>query len=808
MKRFVVLTSIVALVSLYVPCAWATAPAISDLPDVKLLTGGSPAPKGVISSGLQDQELDAYNVEDFIKDFDDSVSALTIGLTGQTVIDAPPPPLPDLTDTPVPDIELDGANNVDVYGFADAAWARYTVTADDGENPVTEWKAVAKYSTFAMGTPSLSQGRFFNLDLVNDWVFSYVSTAEGSTITLADLEATLSVGAPAVSWAAYMNDVDYWYDPNGNLLGVNPVLAGYGASFSARGWDVSISSTGGLMLTPSGAFSPGPFLIGITATNDADDQDIDVTRVMVSSGMLASATPGGHSAATSDKSETLDGLTPGVVPTPALGADIKVPIQDGSHWTSIFLAAERVNDPAALEIVDLTVDGPPDGTSPGVGEGNALKVSFAPGTTTNPQAIRLFSRAFEGIEQGAVYTFAANIATDIADATHSPTMLMGLTSGLGTSSQGVFLENVVIDLGEGTLSEAYQQDIIPFAGDGWQTISVNYTPPLSAAFWGDLAEPLTEFTSADQDVLDSVVTGPEGWYTVDGYDGHVMKAALKINARADMTDPFSVWLDNLRVYRSAYELDLGLQKTELSTLADSGQMSVIPSIIPQTSGNIDGSFESYTTDLDSIGFVLEELGGNLPPPQSTANGGPFDPSWRFFAVSAASVSVSESGPDHTKSGGSTNCLRIALTGTETTTDKNARAWVDTGVVAGDGGGIYCLELFIAKDRAVNTLASDRQPYATIGMGQLAPNTLGANYGAYFGGGGLPGDVDTDGWMRIVGTGYIRDFDPVLVRAVVQVSEWWNSDVSNFSVPVYIDDLALYQVDDPAKFFDADLFDQP
>jgi len=399
MKRFVVLCSVLALVSLFVPMTWATAPAISDLPDVRLLSGGGGPPKGVISSGLNTQELDAYNVEAMIKDFDDAIGDLILGVTGTTMIDPPPPPLPDIGGAP-PDIELDAGNNIDVYGIPGTGWARYTVTADDGENPVSEWKAIAKYSTFAMGTPSLSEGRFFNLTK-DGWQFAYVSM--GGPIEVEALDSTISPPT-AVDWTAYMNNIEYLFDPNGNLLGVNPAYILHGSSFTANGWDVSISLSGGLMMTPNEPFSPGPFLVGILATNQVDPNDIDATRVLVSAGMLGLSTPGGHDPATAEKSETLDGLTPGPVPTPKdpdSGPDFKVPIQEGSHWGYHLMGEERINTAAPMAIVDLLTDPdlPPAAdpelmkgviAAPGIAmiaTGNALKATFPAGVVTRRRSV-------------------------------------------------------------------------------------------------------------------------------------------------------------------------------------------------------------------------------------------------------------------------------------------------------------------------------------------------------------------------------------------------------------------------------------
>jgi hypothetical protein len=200
MKRFVVLCSVVALISLYVPVSWATAPAISDLPDVRLEAGSGSG------TGLGSQALDAYNVESFIRDFDDAVRALTITLPGGdiTMVDPPPSQAPN-SDGSLPTIELDVSNNVDVFGRSAPGWARYTVNVDDASNPVTSRTAIAKYSTFAFNTPSLSEGRFFDLT-ASGWQLAYAWM--GQDVTVPDLDSTITPPT-AVDWEVYMNRLQY-----------------------------------------------------------------------------------------------------------------------------------------------------------------------------------------------------------------------------------------------------------------------------------------------------------------------------------------------------------------------------------------------------------------------------------------------------------------------------------------------------------------------------------------------------------------------------------------------------------------------
>jgi hypothetical protein len=809
MKRFVVLCSVVALISLYLPTSWATAPAISDLPDARLQAGSASG------TGLGSQALDAYNVEDFIKDFDDDVSALTITLPAGdiTMIDPPPTQADNAGIGSEPTIELDGSRNVDVYGRSAAGWARYTVYADDGTNPATNRTAVAKYSTFAMNTPSLTEGRFYNLS-ASGWQLSYAWM--GEDIVVPDLDSTITPPT-TVNWEVYMNDISYDYDANGNLLGINPGYIAHGTSVSAEGWNVAISSTGGIVLSTGASLSPGPFLIGVLAINPSDADDIDATRIMVSAGMLALSTPGGHGAATHDKSETLDGLTPGPVTITPEGGDSRIPIQDGSHWAAVAFGEERVFDVGTLDIVDLSVDGPPAGAPGGnVASGNALKVSFDPTTWTNPEAVRLYSRPFTDIQAGEVYTFAANIATDITDVTNAPNILMAMSSPLGAKAMGYQLSRLQFGPSDpeyvatgGTVLDAYQQDIVPLASDGWQTVSVNYSPPLTPA-WLDLNGD-NNFDQADLDLIADIFGNPTsaayaGW-TDELATAH---CALRVSAHEDATSPFAVWIDNLRVYRSAYELDLGLEKTAYSAVAD--LTGVVPTaIISQPGSALDGSFEGSTV-LDDVGLVLDNGSGNIPEFQRAAAGGPWPDDATYGDASAGSFSVI-SGPDHTKSGGSSQCLQLQLTGTPGGTDVTMRAWASSAVVLLPGSGIYCMESYMTMSGGQNEVSTNRTPRYTIALNQMAPNCLASSYGAVLGYGGTASSIADDGWDRIVGTAYLSDRqaisgkEAVMARVILQANGAFGQPFSDYtSAKAYIDDLRIVQVDDPAKFFDADLFD--
>jgi hypothetical protein len=827
MKRFAVLCSIVALVSLYVPSSWATAPSIADLPDVRLS-----APGGSVL--LNQQEMDAYNLEDFIKDFDQTIGELTIGLDGAATWVVPPSDLvtPDGTNPATePTIEIPGDNLVDIYSASGTGWALYRVEVDDGTPAnLAHETAIAKYSTFAMGTPtSLSAGRFFDLDPAG-WQLGNVWMEDAGDVVINDLDSTIDPPT-AVTWSAYVNYATPEFDLNGNLLGLDPVYvdhASEGVPFTALGWDVTISTAGGLTVAPAGSvFSPGPLLIGILATNDLDEQDADAARVLVSAGLIGLATPGEGEAPSSGKSETLDDLAEGLIETPtSIPADMPAPIAPGSHWVYWLQNSDSIHagNQCQLEIKDLATDTdlPPAAIPKGViggaavpmAGGNALKATLIPTGTVPSAGFRLISRAITGCLPGDVYTFSMNIATDVDDATNIPSMQMAMLNPLGASAAGFVLHRLAypgVAGVEGTVMESFKQDIIPLATDGWQTLSANWSPPLTRSWGGGFAAPTDVFNDDDIAVIDAYFSSLENFTN----DLQAVRASLYVYERrptfaagTEMTDTVHLWMDNLRIYRSAYELDLGYAKTEyvdaVPNLSDYIPVSLL--LIPEPTGPIDGTFSASDTDLDAMGFGVDEFGTELAGLPRRTPYGPLPADAQYNSVSASQVTVNTS-VDHTKAGGITNCLQVALPSTGDSAYRAFKAQIVSSVVATpEGSGIYCMEMYVSKARTTNVNADDKTPIYKLLLNQVAPNALATPYGVQFTRGGLPDNVglEENNWIRVVGTGYIPDCQ--LLRVMIQVEESFTEDSSNYDVPSYFDDIGIYRVDDPAKFFDADLFD--
>jgi hypothetical protein len=441
------------------------------------------------------------------------------------------------------------------------------------------------------------------------------------------------------------------------------------------------------------------------------------------------------------------------------------------------------------------------------------------------EGIRLASFGFQGVEVGEVVTFSLSVATDADDATDLPAYQIYLSSGFGGMIYGTDIRvvQVVVDYAENntfTGPTVRPRVSLPLSAEGWHRISCNYTPGYSPVYIdvdGDSDMDATDF-SFFQFIADSLMFG---W---DGADEQgVVFAGFVVRGDENMTQPVNVFMDNFSVYRSAFELDLALGSQELTQpIVPDAKLGRLIGIgaVGQPSGALDGSFESYTdtgnvdTDLGALGFDLGKASGGGPgfflldADFGAGNGYDF--------IDGATTNITVDTRDHTNND-SGKCLKVTLTGTDgvdgVTVGSSAftavRQGINTAIVAGSGSGIYAFECYVGKDHANNVVASDRQPEIRVLIQEVSPNWLGTAAGAIFNNGGLPDDVDSTplpyNWARAVATLYIPDC--TALRGFIHVIDSFYDDCLDYDSPVYFDDLKLYRVDDPAEFFDADLYDQ-
>jgi hypothetical protein len=497
-----------------------------------------------------------------------------------------------------------------------------------------------------------------------------------------------------------------------------------------------------------------------------------------------------------------------------------------------------------LEIVDLLSDGDlPSAADPAtmkgalaagavnqIATGNAIKASF--GIPTEPigarglagknqvDGFRLQSMGFQGIEVGDVVTFSLNVATDcVGSSTHSPNLpqyQIYLQSGWAgfVSGTDVRVLQSTVNLAE---NNNYTYTIrpglnLPRADQGWSRLSINFTPAHTVQWFDVDAD--GDMDSADLAILQGIADSLQfGWDATD--ENSVVLAGIQVRSHAKQEQAtVNVWLDNLMVYRSAYEIDMALndaaalELTEAMAPTTGMQNLIAGAVFAQTTGDLDGSIESAAgnslAELSAIGISLGYAGGNVPANDFPAK------DW----INGADANVTIGSKDHTNDGGSDQCLQLILAGDDGP-DGAAGDWsairngIDTAVVAGSGSGLYVFECYVAKDRAVNSVSTDKHPEIRVLLQEVAPNWLGTASGYIYNKGGLPDDVDTAGdipynWTRAVATMYIPDCEALMGR--LHTFDTFKADVGNFAVPLYFDDLALYKVEDAAQFFDADLYD--
>lgn len=846
MKRFAVLFGILAI-AFACGTSYATAPQAGDVPDIRLNSGDG-------LSSLPLSATDAYDVFDYFKDVDDAPSALTVSIRNIQLI---------LGTLPAPNIDIGGATEVsgvsqalvDVYGHATAGWAEYAVRVDDastvskgavGADAISD-TAVAKYSTFAVMEPTIEDGVFLKTGgetgQTRQFVYCYVGQALGELYRL-DVAVDPASASHSVDWEVYVSDVIYDstadnYDANGSWIGLSKPHGASGPATSYDGLAYAIDANGTLTLTTSGSIGAGPWLVGLLATNQSDSNDMDGSRILTAKAMLAEATP---DTATLGGSVTFDDLTPATIPAAddvyvvySTGAtNGAVTYVSGSNpsqtdtiapncaWQYKMGGTDSFLDSVPLEVVDLSADTDlpgaaqivEDQTTAHIAGGNAIKATMAPpsgptaqrrsatDTSEQLQGFRLISRAFMGIQPTDIVTFSMSVATDAATTGDLPKYQIYLTSGWGGTIAGKDYRRIA-----GLVSSPWPQLDLPLDAEGWHTVSVTYAPG-STIQWFNLNGD-TAMDEADLALLDTLAE-PEGWEGRNELS--VVKAGVSMSTTGQAGSTVNVWMDNMRVYRSAYALDLALGAEELSDSLASGENSTLDTLVgfgvSWFVSDIDGTMESLPTgsltdtDLYNAGYAQGAGSG--------AAAAFYHDDMTYLDGTIANYATGIY--DHTRNAGSSKSLNLTLSGDDGPDgpqgDLDAyRLHIQTGTVAGSGDGLYCVEAYVSKLNACNQVAAYRHPEFRLLLQEVAPNVLGTAGGMIYVNGGMPEAVTGDppyNWQRVVGTMYIPNCEAL--RGDIYMMDAFKADVNNFQVPFYVDDLNLYKIEDPTIFFDADLFD--
>ena len=843
MKRFAVLFGLIAISTLVVTTStFAEAPAVQDLPDLRLLYDDG----GAVSGTLQETLMDAYNVFDFVKDFNDASVDLTVSISD--------------IQAPAGTIEAsDGL--VDVYGGASTGWAQYTVTIDDASTSAPkremdpQWSnfdvAVAKFSTFSVDGPTVSTGRGFTpLADANTQYCQRVWLGE----TLVTPDVPVDPSSQSVSWEIFVNgvtinDASLNYDLNGNYMGkVTELLAqadqGDVVSVGGLGW--LVDAQGALQISGAGSMSPGPWLVGLMATDTGDPDNQDAARLMVATGLLGVATAGNtpdHGGA-----ETFESLTAGTIPAAVdyetnlvTGGwqtvddyvvtfdDFVTAIGSGSHWCyNTMSSGDSFVDSVPLAIVDLATDtGAPDEVA-GVGEGKCVKAVIG-GAAQEPtldndlrnQGFRLTSRLFPNIEYGKVYTFAMSIATNATTTAQLPRYQMFMSSADACLTSGY--ENTGVGSGLlGALGWATKPQLpLPLAGQGWMTLSVNYTAPATPQATDMNGD--GQFNEADAQLRFQLDLKPRGATESDALK--YAFASIRFWAQTAASD-VSVWIDNMRVFESVYELDLANGAEVLNDhfwsarQADMDELATL-GLIEESTGAFDGTIEAFEDTVADMHADLLDIG--ISTVVYNADGARFGgvngglvTKKKYRAYDSSYAVTSGGGIDHTRNAGSDTALKITLKGPSTelpTTEQIVyQASFSTDTIATDGEGLYAFEAYLAAEAPFNlTTSTRRMPQIYMTCNEIMPSPLGNNAGVILSFGGLPdvaGDIPFN-WQRVV----VSIYSPAseCIRGTLQLLDAPGKvgnpvQMAAFNVPIYIDDMKFYKVADNLDQFDAELFE--
>lgn len=879
MKRFAVLFGMLAVV---VASSYATAPQVRDVPDIRLGELGA-------GSGLPVQATEAYDVTDYFTDTDQAPAELTVSILNTQLVRAPGA-IEDATDAALIDMSgylvLSGSDEylVDVYPPEGPGWTQYRVQVTDstattkgvvGDAAISD-TAIAKMSTFALNAPTVDDGVLLKdggeTATTRQFVYVWVGQGTGELYRL-DTAILPESASDDVNWSIYLSDVVYDstsdnYDANGRWIGIDfPALALGGTAANDGGLFYEIDANGMLRLTAAGSVSRGPWMVGIYAANDANTNDSDGSRVLIGAALVPEASP---ETATLGTSTTFDDLAVATIPaaidyyivtsnTPQKTKTLPVsplpPLVDrhiapNSGWMYQMQGNDNVLDSVDLYIVDLASEADlpdaakaifssPDASVAQIAGGMGLKATMEaptlpPGArgiypdTTHQQldGFRLVSRNFTGIEPTDVIQFTLSVATDAQSATDLPKYQMALASGFGGTVTGKDIRYVSANYYFHTLLEGgyeFSQVDLPTADQGWHTLSITHSPS-SSNMWND-ADGNGTFDETDLDLLQQYVGDPQGWNARD--ENSVVSALFVCSTHQYVSGDVTIWMDNFKVFRSAYALDLALGSEELDDVVVASP-SYDPEADPPTglvidyltkalgdfSGPLDGTFESATgatqSELLDIGFFVGKGGGGL---------GMFHHPEKTYIDGSDCVSLERpANPgdpvvDHTMNAGSNTSLKVVLTGDDGDSGwdgdlDSIRAQINTAVVAGQGDGMYAVEAYVSKLNASNSEGTYRDPSVRVILGEVLPNAASTVVGYILTLGGLPESVNGTppyNWQRCIAQMYIPNCE--YLRGQFQILETFQAPAINFQVPIFIDDVKLYKVGDPAMFFDADLFDE-
>jgi outer membrane lipoprotein SlyB len=433
---------------------------------------------------------------------------------------------------------------LDIGGSAVVTTGVFTFKVEDASEYATD-SSVVKYSSLMMAQPGLTQDNNLSPE---DVVTRTMIVEADATLTSPELTQLISPESAS--------DADLYVsiaDLDGNLLaGDNTASAAYGDL------EASISGSGELVLkAPAGSYPitglyqlTGAYRVGVKAKKTGGvGENWDGAEFVVAQSMFPTKEVQ-NNATRLDKFNNFEGLAVG-----ALSSKATMTTNEEGWYLAQTIGA------GAAEIVDTGIPASTWATS-----GQALKISL----TDPADLVYVQSQFFTDIQPGETITMSMNVTSDAPELGPVPGLITFLGNPHITSNNcGVTLQQ-----GSGTGDTAE----LPVASN-WRTVKLSLVAdPLGAAV-------------------------EDGTETVNFYEkGYVC------NIIATAGSAVNVYIDNVRVYRSALDKDLAFGNT----------VAHVVGVQDASDDLFDGTFEGGDT-LEAVGW-LEKAGDDQGTAQIDTSG--------------------------------------------------------------------------------------------------------------------------------------------------------------------------------------------
>lgn len=634
-----------------------------------------------------------------------------------------------------PTIDLTGSL-LDVGGYGSATQGTLTLKADDGAENDSDDMEVKIMPIMMMG-PSLTQDN--NLTPPNVVPRSWVLQGDTAlqTPSLYDLVEPLSARLSS-SLSVCIADLD------GNwLTGENATSVTYGSiTASLPGLTPALSGAGILTLSSDISSVTEAYRVGVIASLDATTWD--GMELLVSQARF----PNNSDALTADrldKFNNFEGVPTGDLPA-SQAAMRALDDADNPRWF-------KVSGTGTAKIV---ASAPTSATTTWASSGQALELSV----NAAGDSVYIASEWFADIEPGETLTIAANVtSTKGADESVGSFALFAGNFHMPSNYSCLMLTR-----GSLATTEAMA---MPKAddGSGWRRIKMSFTADDIGAAVDDGVGGTVDFYQRGYQVA----------LVVDDYDG--------------LTYPYTVYVDNIRIYKDKEDVQKALTPTELAVAGQSASLDTL----------FDGTFEGGT-DLASLFWSRH--------PDTNQNDG---------SPSISTVAAY----NHTPLDGSTNSFEDYLPGASTrgTTEPlvdyvYGRANLNASAAGGadnSGDGVYAMTAWVRTD------ATDVKDTPGLYMG-LTDNRFRNIAFVDTGYVALPLDGT---WKRVSVASERINAERVWPFVILRAEPAWITDGSPLirsywgtfgtfgSNPgyaaegkIYVDDVEIHKIADDAMYFDA------